>query len=33
MNEKHRLAAKIIVIAICLSMVGTTVIWAIQTWV
>jgi hypothetical protein len=33
MNGKHSLAAKIIVVAICLSMVGTTVIWAIQTWV
>ncbi len=33
MNEKHRLAAKVIVILISLSMIGTTVIWAIQTWV
>lgn len=33
MNGKHSLLAKIIVIAISLSMVATTVIWAMQALV
>ncbi len=33
MDKKNRIIAKVIVIVVIVTMVATTVIWALQTWV